>query len=149
MSKVYLISDGYFRDEYPMKTNLDIEKFYSVQAMYTTIQLRDLLGENIYDKVISYATGALDSGSMCYAEIAKVFEKARYLMVYYVAKGLEDFNKNDINDNRVQSLMSNIAFLEKRMRAYLTETDCLVTIQDTDTEPDRKDYNSLPTYFYK
>jgi hypothetical protein len=147
MSKVYLISDGYFRDEYPMKTNLDIEKFYGVQAMYIKVQLKDLLGANIHSAIMELAGGATPSA--CEDKLNQLLSDLQYLMVFYIAKGLEDFNKEEGSDNKVQSIKSNIAYLEKDIRAYILANECLVAIQDSDTEPNRQDYNSLPTYFYK
>lgn len=45
--KYYTISDGYYREEYPMDVNLNVEKFYSVQRLEQKTTLVDILGDNV------------------------------------------------------------------------------------------------------
>ena len=145
--KYYVISDGYYREEYPMNTNLDIEKLYSVQRIEQETTLYDFLGDNLADYLLETILPK-DAGDMETWE-STFLSKMQKLMVFLVAKALEDYSSTNTNDNKVNALESKIGYYKAKIRAYIQDTDELVAIQDEDDEPDREDYQGLPTYFYR
>ena len=143
--KYYVISDGYYREEYPMSTNLDVEKFYSCQRIEQNTTLYDLLGDNIAD----YLLETILPKESPDAWESEFLEKVQMLMVFYVAKSLESFNGDRSNDNKVSSINSKIEFYKRRLRTYIEDSAELQVIKDDDTEPDRESYQGFPTYFYR
>ena len=144
--KVYLISDGYYRDEYPMHTNLDVEKFYSVQSLEQRTTLLDLLGDNLYTALFDYAENELDDKGC--NDLSLLLSNVQALLVFYVAKGLEEFNA-EANDLRVNAINHKIAFLERIVKDVVENSECLTLLKSDDTQTDRMDYNANPTYFWK
>ena len=145
--KYYTITDGYFREEYPMNTNLDVEKFYSVQRIEQNTTFYDFLGDNLADYLLEtiLPKAVID---MAVWETS-FLEKMQILTVFYVAKALEDFNSNIPDDKKVGSLGSKIEFYKKKVKTLIADTPELVAIQSTDTELARDDYQAFPTYFYR
>ena len=145
--KYYTISDGYYREEYPMAVNLDVSKFYSVQRLEQNTTLVDILGDNIaeyfMDTILPTPVGDRLSWQ------TEFLEEVQDLMVFLAAKGLEDFNSGDANDQLVNSLNSKIEFYKKRVREYITESTELTAIQGDDDAPDREAYQDFPTHFYR
>ncbi len=145
--KYYTISDGYYREEYPMDVNLNVEKFYSVQRLEQKTTLVDVLGDNVseyfMETILPTAVGDRESWQ------TEFLEEVQDLMVFLVAKGLEDFNSGDANDKLVSGLNSKIEFYKKRVREYITESTELTTIQGDDDAPDREAYQGFPTHFYR
>ena len=146
-TKYYTISDGFFREEYPMNTNLDVEKFYSVQRIEQNTTFYDFLGDNLADYLLDTILPTAVSART--AVQTAFLEKMQMLTVFYVARGLEDFNSDSPNDRKVNALNQKIEFYKKIVREHIADTSELVVIQDTDTEPSRDDYQSFPTYFYR
>ena len=146
-AKYYTISDGYYREEYPMDVNLNVEKFYSVQRLEQKTTLVDVLGDNVseyfMETILPTAVGDRESWQ------TEFLEEVQDLMVFLVAKGLEDFNSGDANDKLVSGLNSKIEFYKKRVREYITESTELTTIQGDDDAPDREAYQGFPTHFYR
>jgi len=146
MATNYVISDGYFKGEYPMKASLDINRFYAVQKLEQKTTLKDFLGENLYNYLIdTVLTTAIGDRTEIQTEF---LSQVQSLMVFYVARGIEDFAENS-NENRVSSIKSKIGFTEKVVRTYINGVDELVTIKDTDAQLDRVNYQGLPTYFFR
>lgn len=144
-TKYYILSDGEYREEYPMHNNLDIEKFYSVQRIEQNTTVYDFLGDNLAD----YLLGTILPTSSIISWEIEFLGWMQKLMVFYVARGLESYNENASNDNRVSSIRSKVVFYESKIRAFIAATPELVTIQDDDNEPNREDYQGLPTYFFR
>lgn len=76
-------------------------------------------------------------------------EEVQDLMVFCIAKGLEDFNSGNTNDKLVNGLNAKIEFYKKRVREYITESTELTAIQGDDSASGREPYQGLPTYFYR
>lgn len=145
--KYYTITDGYYREEYPMHTNLDVEKFYAVQRIEQNTTFYDLLGDNIADYLLETILPKTPAAMTAWE--TSFLEKMQILTVFYVAKALEDFNTDNVNESRVGSIRSKIQFYKKKVKDFIADTAELVVIQSTDTEPTREDYQSQPTYFYR
>ena len=145
--KHYTITDGYYREEYPMHTNLDVEKFYAVQRIEQNTTFYDLLGDNIADYLLETILPKTPAAMTAWE--TSFLEKMQILTVFYVAKALEDFNTDNVNESRVGSIRSKIQFYKKKVKDFIADTAELVVIQSTDTEPTREDYQSQPTYFYR
>lgn len=145
--KYYTISDGYYREEYPMHTNLDVEKFYSVQRIEQNTTFYDFLGDNLADYLLDtiLPKAVIDRTTW----ETDFLEHMQMLTVFYVAKALEDFNTDTPNDKRVNAIRQKVQFYKKKVKDFIADTDELVAIQDTDTEPNREDYQSFPTHFYR
>ncbi len=145
--KYYTISDGYYREEYPMHTNLDVEKFYATQRIEQNTTFYDLLGDNLADYLLETILPK-DDGTRETWEV-DFLEKMQILTVFYVAASLEDFNSDSPNDRKVSALRQKIQFYKKKVKDFIADTSELVVIQGTDTEPVREDYQGFPTHFYR
>ncbi len=144
-TKNYIISDGYYREEYPMNTNLDTKKFYATERLEQETTIIDMLGDNLavylIDTIVPKASASREDWE------AAFLAKMQQIMTLFIAKALQDFANPVANDNRVSGLNNKIIFLKKKIRAYIVDTDELVAIQDDDVEPDRNSVNLNPTYF--
>jgi hypothetical protein len=145
--KYYTISDGYYREEYPMDVNLNVEKFYSVQRLEQKTTLVDILGDNVAEYFMETILPTPVSSRESWQ--TEFLEEVQDLMVFCIAKGLEDFNSGNTNDKLVNGLNSKIEFYKKRVREYITESTELTAIQGDDSASGREPYQGLPTYFYR
>ena len=142
-SKKYLISDGFYREQYPMDTSTDTEKFYSCQWIEQTITLRDFLGDNLLETI--WEITAEENPSDVNLQFLLHIQN---LMVWYVAQAIEDFDKDSPNDNKVASIRNKRKFYEKIVLEFIKTDEDLVAAQDDDTEPLRDSYNDT-TYFFR
>ena len=144
MSRLYLISDGYYREEYPAYTNMDNEKFYSCQYAEQKTSLLDFLGENLWNEVFVIAQKQTPE-----AWEADFLKAVQDLMVWMTAKAIEDFGKEQPSNSKVSSFNSKIEFYKGNILDMISSTTELQDIQGTDQEPNRQPYNAFPTYFYR
>lgn len=145
--KYYTITDGFFREEYPMKTNIDVEKLYSTQRIIQKTTMFDFLGSNLATYLLETILPK-DVGDMEEWETDFLLS-VQNMMVFWIAKEMEDFNSDASDDNRVNAIRHKISYYAKRTRTLIADTSELVTIQDTDTEPDNDSYQGFSTWFYR
>jgi hypothetical protein len=144
-NKVYLISDGYYKGEYPMHTNLNVEKFYAVLSLEQRTSLVDLIGDNLLGYLYEYAADNYhDQGCN---DMSALLTAVQQVLVFYVARGLEEYNTT-ANDTRIGAINNKVSFMEKRVKDVISSSQCLTTLKGDDIEPDRESYNGSPTVFW-
>ena len=143
-TKVYLITDAKFREEYPVDMKFSTEKFFSSQWIEQKTTLKDFLGDNLWNLVFEIAVKEIPKD---YEK--KFLEKVQNLMVWYTAQAMEDFDSNNTNDNKVNSIRNKQRHYKKEIKDFVAATKELVVVKDNDTEINRNVYNAFPTYFYR
>ena len=153
MSVVYLISDEYFKEQYPSYNTLDMNKFYSAVLVEQQTSVEDIIGSILYEWLIANANGTLTGDEL------KLLEQVQYLLVYLTALNLILLNETPNIDNqlRIDFLKEKIIMLRNKLLDFINDSDDLQTIissgggaigEDGNANPDTNQFPS-PIYYWR
>jgi len=146
MAKVFLISDGFFRDKFPFKQQVDVQKFYASQEIENTTSLPDKIGKKLTNNMFEYATGNVSPENKVTKEL---FEEVQMLMVFLTAQSLEDFKNDETNDNKVNAIKNKAEYILSNIKSIIKENDTLTEAYGEELEIYRESFNNFPTHFFK
>jgi hypothetical protein len=108
-----IIDDNYFKENYPLPFTVDTKRLAAVIRMTQRIQLRDVLGDSLYQAVIDW----VDNGEDESLPIYNVIDDIRMLHCFYVARALfTTYYKDGDTDTRD----FNISFIDGNIETLKT-----------------------------
>lgn len=147
MSNTYLISDEYFKEQYPADNSLDTELFYSTLLIEQNTSLEDVLGEDLKEWLITNAVTITDADEDEY----KLLKKAQYILVFMVKQSLltlKRVNGNENADITEDGLTSKIMYLKAKLKTFINSSDTIKTLIGTDDTYSSEQTYSSPIVFW-
>ena len=111
----YLISDAYFKEQYPMHKDLDMSKFYSTLLIEQQTSLEEVLGEVLYAWLIANASNT----ELVQGDRKKLLDQCQLLLVFLTARSLipleEKSEENPDYSDRLIRIDEKIAYLKAKL----------------------------------
>jgi hypothetical protein len=111
MPNTYLITDGYFKENYPFYNQLDMSKFYSTLLVEQQTTIEDWIGTILYNWIVENAATALEGDRL------DLLNQIQYALIFLTALQLILLNNTPSSSQkeRIESLRAKIAYLRAKL----------------------------------
>ncbi len=145
MSNTYLITDGYYKQQYPADDVVDTELFYSTLLIEQNTSLEDVVGETLMVWILANANTTLADDELTF------FNKCQYLLVFLVNYQLSALKRNSNSyapDAKETAMEGKIQYLKAKLKTFINDSDTITALSNgDDTYKGTQTYDS-PVYFW-
>jgi len=150
MANVYLMNDGYFKEQYPSHNDLDMSKFYSTLLVEQNTTIENWIGTILFDYLMANASGILTG------DVLRLFNNVKYSLVFLTAASLIKLGKtpDEAKTMSIGSLDEKAGYLKSKVITLIensTELQTIITTDGTTTDnalPDTDTFES-PIHFWR
>lgn len=149
---ILLIDDTFFAENYPMKFSIDVKRLGATIRLTQSTQMRDLLGDELYNGIMQFVADGKPEASPYNA----IIDDVMYLQVQYTARGLfasylEGVDA-ELRDYNLSFIDGNIKFLQACITTNIGNSPDLTSISNKDSGFNTVNNDSStnsPIYYWK